>query len=110
MDNRPLNSSQQRARIDRGEEGDKVPGFDPAAAPFGTDEEAAGTPTPAGVVPLRSNVRPEPGFTTAPEDSIAPDAAPSRPRITAAWPIAAVIAVAAVVLACLLLFSGGGQG
>src|SRR4051794_38368583 len=30
--------------INRGRGGDKVDGFDPAAAPLGTDEEAAGTP------------------------------------------------------------------
>lgn len=33
-----------RANIDSGRTGDKVPGPDPAAAPLGTDEEAAGTP------------------------------------------------------------------
>jgi hypothetical protein len=39
-----------RADIDRGLTGDKVPGFDPAAAPLGTDAEAGGTPpTPAEV-------------------------------------------------------------
>lgn len=31
--------------IDAGRTGDKTPGFDPGAAPLGTDEEAAGTPT-----------------------------------------------------------------
>jgi hypothetical protein len=33
--------------IDSGRTGDKAPGFDPAAAPLGTDEEAAGTPPSA---------------------------------------------------------------
>ena len=33
-----------RSDIDAGRTGDKVPGSDPAAAPLGTDEEAAGTP------------------------------------------------------------------
>ena len=33
-----------RADIDAGSTGDKSPGGDPAAAPLGTDEEAAGTP------------------------------------------------------------------
>lgn len=32
-----------RNRIDRGLTGDKVPATDPAAAPLGTDDEAAGT-------------------------------------------------------------------
>lgn len=35
---------QLRDDIDSGRTGDKVPGADPAAAPLGTDEEAAGTP------------------------------------------------------------------
>jgi hypothetical protein len=33
---------QLRRRIDAGETGDKVPAFDPAAAPLGTDDEAGG--------------------------------------------------------------------
>ena len=33
-----------RADIDGGRTGDKVAGSDPAAAPLGTDDEAAGTP------------------------------------------------------------------
>jgi hypothetical protein len=36
-----------RHAIDRGATGDKVDAGDPAAAPLGTDEEAAGTPIPA---------------------------------------------------------------
>lgn len=40
---------QLRADIDSGRTGDKVPGRDLAAAPLGTDEEAAGTPIP-GVI------------------------------------------------------------
>jgi hypothetical protein len=38
--------AQLKADINAGRTGDKVPAFDPAAAPLGTDEEAAGTPTP----------------------------------------------------------------
>ena len=47
----PKDSKQRAARgprlkhaIDAGRTGDKVPGFDPGAAPLGTDEESAGTP------------------------------------------------------------------
>lgn len=39
-------SAQIKDDIDSGRTGDKVRAFDPAAAPLGTDEEAAGTPTP----------------------------------------------------------------
>src|SRR5688572_29413337 len=39
-----------RDDIDRGRTGDRVDVHDPAAAPLGTDEEAAGTPAPADAV------------------------------------------------------------
>ena len=39
-----------RSDIDSGRAGDKVDNIDPAAAPLGTDDEAAGTPpTPAEI-------------------------------------------------------------
>ena len=41
----PSTTEQLRADIDRGQTRDKVPFPDPAAAPLGTDAEAAGTPT-----------------------------------------------------------------
>ena len=40
-----LNWEQVRDRIDSGATGEKVPGSDPAAAPLGTDDEAAGVPS-----------------------------------------------------------------
>ena len=43
---------QLRDDIDRGRTGDKVNFSDPAAAPLGTDEEAAGTPLDATVVAM----------------------------------------------------------
>ena len=36
------NAAQAKDAIDSGATGDKVPGFDPAAAPLGTDDEAGG--------------------------------------------------------------------
>jgi hypothetical protein len=41
---------QLRDAIDRGRAGDKVPVLDPAAAPLGADEEAAGTPLHSSAV------------------------------------------------------------
>ena len=38
------NAAQLKAAIDAGRTGDKAAASDPAAAPLGTDEEAAGTP------------------------------------------------------------------
>jgi hypothetical protein len=43
-------AEQLRRDIDRGRTGDKVSWPDPASAPLGTDEEAAGTPIAAGNV------------------------------------------------------------
>ena len=40
-----LNWEQVRARIESGATGDKVAGSDPAAAPIGTDDEAAAVPS-----------------------------------------------------------------
>jgi hypothetical protein len=56
-----LNASQLRHKIDRGETRDKVASADPAAAPLGTDEEAAGTPLSAEAVAMahREEVEPE---------------------------------------------------
>ncbi|WP_376958346.1 hypothetical protein ABNQ39_00960 [Azospirillum sp. A26] len=42
-------ANRMRADIDRGLTGDKVPATDPAAAPLGTDDEAAGTTPPHGI-------------------------------------------------------------
>ena len=42
--------AQLRAEIDRGRTGGKIAAIDHAAAPLGTDEEAAGTPVPPHVV------------------------------------------------------------
>ena len=43
-DNRPPTTARLKADIDAGRTGDKVPSSDPALAPLGTDDEAAGTP------------------------------------------------------------------
>lgn len=50
--------AQLRDAIDRGRTGSKVPHKDPAAAPLGTDEEAAGTPpTPQDIrIAMRNEV------------------------------------------------------
>lgn len=42
-----------RAATERGETGDKIPGFDPAAAPMETDAEAGGSPS-GGAAPVAS--------------------------------------------------------
>ena len=62
-------TDQLRRDIDTGRTGDKTDNIDPAAAPLGTDDEAAGTgPRPADVAAARaqqsSNVSPELGRST----------------------------------------------
>jgi hypothetical protein len=42
--------AQLRQDIDSGATGDKVPVLDPAMSPLGTDDEAAGAPSPPGLV------------------------------------------------------------
>ena len=44
-----------RRDIDAGRTGDKSPGSDPAAAPLGTDDEAAGTPVAPAVAESERN-------------------------------------------------------
>lgn len=47
-----MNVSRLKNDINSGRSGDKVPAFDPAAAPLGTDEEAAGTPVSGAAVEM----------------------------------------------------------
>lgn len=88
------NWSQVRDRIDRGETGDKVAAEDPAAAPLGTDAEAAGTPIASAAV-ARS----------AAAEQAAPAAARDRDRRPLGWlvlAIAALLAAGVLVLALAL--------
>lgn len=52
-----------RAAVDRGETGDKMPGFDPAAAPMETDSEAGGAPS-GGSAPAPSGISHRPPQTS----------------------------------------------
>ena len=51
------NVDQLRADIDSGRTGDKVSFPDPAAAPLGTDEEAAGTPLSPEAIALNRGLQ-----------------------------------------------------
>lgn len=79
---------QLRADIDSGRTGDKVPGPDPASAPLGTDEEAAGTPLDSDAVARARRI-----------ESSGPAVSPERRRgLGFAWVIVAVAAVIAVLV------------
>ena len=84
-------SAQLRDAIDRGWTGDKLPWPDPAAAPLGTDDEAAGTPPP--------RVRIDRAYRA--ETTRFPDHAGSGPSWT--LPIILVVAFVLTVGALLLL-------
>jgi hypothetical protein len=53
----PKTVDRLREDIDRGVTGDKVPGSDPAAAPLGTDDEAAGAPPTQAEIGLEARSR-----------------------------------------------------
>jgi len=90
-DPRPRTADSLRADIDRGLTGDKIPGSDPAAAPLGTDAEAAGAP------PTRREVDLEVRSRTARPHQDGPEGARTRGwRIN--WVAAACLGVAVVAL------------
>lgn len=74
MPGRNESAEQLRQDIDRGLTGDKIPAQDPAAAPLGTDDEAAGAPPSSDEVrdARRREVigrPPDPGLARGPETS-----------------------------------------
>lgn len=84
-----------RHEIDQGQASDKVAGIDPAAAPLGTDAEAAGVPPSDAEIRMArdAEIRQPPQHGAA--NPMVPDAsARSRPQ-TLYW----IVAVAAVVVA-----------
>jgi cobalamin biosynthesis Mg chelatase CobN len=104
------NASHLKEAIDRGEGGDKVPFADPAAAPLGTDDEAAGTPNTTAQVEqsLSSETRnrkPERdanASATAPTNvSVGPTASRSDMPAHAPW-----VAVAVLIVVVLGVFLG----
>src|SRR3954470_11086562 len=91
-------ASRHRAATDRGLTGDKVPGFDPAAAPLGTDAEAAGAPPAASAdPPLPEGARADPAGVGG--DTSGSERGSYRRQDRLAWPAiaAALVAIAIVV-------------
>jgi hypothetical protein len=101
------NVAQLRGDIDAGRTGDKVGGFDPAASPLGTDDEAAGTPPSAEAVALAISQERTRGAASAnanaAEPKLQPNAAHSPgPRVMPAL-VGAAAGAALVILAALIL-------
>ena len=112
-------SAQLKNDINSGMTGDKVNYFDPAAAPLGTDDEAAGTPpTPEEIHQARMAERSAPmdapgaDSRTPPHGTFRPDGAQNEeawsespnPTGTGRW-IGYAVAIAIVVLLIYLMFS-----
>jgi hypothetical protein len=95
----PVERGHLRDQIDSGKFRDKVAAPDPAASPLGTDDEAAGSPTPASTVKYESPAAPA----HAPEGSHSENTPPSRQGPMIAVGIVAVC----LVLGLVLLFSAG---
>lgn len=91
-----------REDIDRGRGGDKIDWQDPAAAPLGTDDEAAGTPpTPEQVrIARRHEIKARPSD----ESSGRPDRDPSSllAPVRSGWVLGLVVVLAVACLAAIL--------
>lgn len=93
------NAAQAKDAIDSGAAGDKVPGFDPAAAPLGTDEEAGGArpTTQAGALGAAHHATPP----NASHPPLAPNG--DKPRSPIAGPVAIGVGAAAALGVVLFL-------
>ena len=86
-----------RSDIDSGRTGDKVAASDPAAAPLGTDDEAAGRPPGRGAVDLARQH----------EVARAAEAKPEDQRFGSVLVFAAIVAgLAVLMIGCVLFFRG----
>lgn len=99
------NPAQLKGDIDSGRTGDKIGGFDPAAAPLGTDAEAGGAATdPVLASATRAQERagrPSSGKTNAATPELQPDARMRRGGV--AVPLLLGVCAAAALAAILLL-------
>jgi hypothetical protein len=95
------NATHLKDDIDRGRTGDKAPGFDPAAAPLGTDEEAAGTPPSSAEIEEARRLERRPLQSRHPnavEPAMAPDGSASGPSLHV------VMGFGALALALIIIF------
>jgi hypothetical protein len=101
-------SAQIKGDINGGLTGDKVPGFDPAAAPLGVDEEAGGAPYDPHLLARTRDAeragRPRNSNSNAASPELQPDArAPSRKGSLLLGALAGLVAAAALAAVILLL-------
>lgn len=94
---KPKTMEQLRDDIDSGRTGEKVPASDPAAAPLGADDEAAGTRTRPGVTPPHAGTAEPPPVRA---HSLSSDSKRTgRVALIAGGGVVAAIVLAALVLA-----------
>jgi hypothetical protein len=98
-------TAQLKGDIDRGRTGDKVGGFDPGAAPLGTDEEAGGAVIDPVVVELDRRSQASSGLNSrranAADPSLAPTGGRSPKRRSIPWIMGlSLVAVMAVAATC----------
>jgi hypothetical protein len=88
-----------RAKIDRGETGDKVAFPDPAAAPLGTDAEAGGYPPTSQEteIALKEETRPVSAEPTGPEQMEKYFVQPNPKKAIVMFALASVVIFVAVV-------------
>lgn len=90
-------SAQLRRDIESGATGDKVPVLDPAAAPLGTDDEAAGAQSsPAVVDAVRREERAARPANTNPGSSVAPGAGRGALQLAGLLAFAVALALGAL--------------
>jgi hypothetical protein len=90
-------STRLKALIDSGALGDKAPGFDPAAAPLGVDDEAGGARPNPEIPPERADGSP---------NAVTPELAPHgrAPRAPAGMAVLVGVLAAAMLGLAYLLF------
>ena len=100
----PAAATRRRAATDRGLTADKVPGFDPAAAPLGTDSDAGGAPPVAADPPLPEAARVDPAGLAA--DPGGNDRSRYRMQDRMIWPaiVIAVLIALAIIVAVLFVW------
>jgi hypothetical protein len=101
---RPRNTTAQlKGDIDSGREGDKIGGFDPAASPLGTDEEASGVRPDPALVARDRRQEDATRASTAHENAASPELQPDGQGVRTPYVIPILIGVAAAVVLAVIV-------
>lgn len=97
-----------RASTQRGETGDKIPGYDPAAAPMETDAEAGGAPFGGPADAARAEATRPPETSTGTAMRPLRQGTPDGPGRSRSAPRVVLVLLAAVAALLILVFLLGG--